>query len=40
MPVKQYAYNEHGAMTAMPHLQNMQWDFMERLKKTLEKWYN
>jgi len=26
-----YDYNEHGSMTSMPHLQNMEWDFAERL---------
>ncbi len=26
-----YAYNEHGSMASMPHLQAMDWDFMERL---------
>jgi hypothetical protein len=39
-----YKYNEHGSMTAMPHLQNMQWDFMERLshitRGTTEAYYN
>jgi RHS repeat-associated protein len=44
MPVKQYAYNAHGSMTAMPHLQNMQWDFAERLshitRGTTKAYYN
>jgi RHS repeat-associated protein len=39
-----YTYNEHGSMTAMPHLQNMQWDFAERLshitRGTTEAYYN
>jgi RHS repeat-associated protein len=26
-----YTYNQHGSMASMPHLQNMDWDFAERL---------
>jgi hypothetical protein len=29
--MRKIAYNPHGSMATMPHLQNMQWDFMERL---------
>ncbi|MDR2972567.1 MAG: RHS repeat-associated core domain-containing protein, partial [Bacteroidales bacterium] len=36
--------NEHGSMTEMPHLQNMEWDFAERLshitRGTTEAYYN
>jgi RHS repeat-associated protein len=39
-----YNYNEHGSMTEMPHLQNMEWDFAERLshitRGTTEAYYN
>ena len=39
-----YTYNEHGSMTAMPHLQGMEWDFAERLahitRGTTEAYYN
>jgi RHS repeat-associated protein len=39
-----YKYNEHGSMTAMPHLQNMQWNFAEQLnhitRGTTEAYYN
>jgi RHS repeat-associated protein len=39
-----YTYNEHGSMSLMPHLQNMEWDFAERLKHvtkgTTEAYYN
>ncbi|MDR2581277.1 MAG: RHS repeat-associated core domain-containing protein, partial [Fibromonadaceae bacterium] len=43
-PAVNYVYNEHGSMTEMPHLQNMEWDFAERLrhitKGTTEAYYN
>jgi len=39
-----YAYNEHGSMATMPHLQVMGWDFAERLshvtKGTTEAYYS
>jgi len=39
-----YNYNEHGSMAAMPHLQEMVWDFAERLsyvtRSTTEAYYN
>ncbi|MDR2585869.1 MAG: RHS repeat-associated core domain-containing protein [Prevotellaceae bacterium] len=39
-----YTYNEHGSMATMPHLQNMEWDFAERLghvtRGTTEAYYN
>jgi len=39
-----YMYNVHGSMTAMPHLQAMEWDFAERLSHvtngTTEAYYN
>jgi len=39
-----YNYNEHGSMTSMPHLQSMEWDFMERLRHvargTTEAYYS
>jgi len=39
-----YAYNEHGSMASMPHLQAMDWDFMERLshitRGTTEAYYS
>src|SRR5205823_5031585 len=27
-----YKYNEHGSMTTMPHLQQMEWDYTEHLQ--------
>jgi RHS repeat-associated protein len=43
-PAVSYAYNEHGSMTKMPHLQNMEWDFAERLRHitrgSTEAYYN
>ena len=39
-----YAYNAHGSMASMPHLQSMEWDFMERLchiaRGTTEAYYS
>ncbi len=39
-----YTYNAHGSMVAMPHLQEMEWDFAERLfhitRGTTEAYYN
>jgi hypothetical protein len=44
MPVKQYAYNAHGSMTTMPHIQSMKWNFVEQLshitRGTTEAYYN
>ncbi len=31
---EQYGYDAHGNMTAMPHLQVMQWDFRDQLQMT------
>jgi RHS repeat-associated protein len=40
---EQYSYNIHGSITAMPHLQQLDWDFTEHLQHikngTLEAWY-
>ncbi|MDR2580904.1 MAG: DUF4329 domain-containing protein [Fibromonadaceae bacterium] len=39
-----YTHNEHGSMVSMPHLQNMEWNFAEKLKHvakgTMEAYYN
>jgi RHS repeat-associated protein len=35
-----YAYNEHGSMTAMPHLPLMAWDEDERLRSTFRQIVN
>ncbi|MGA2795882.1 MAG: hypothetical protein ABSE69_20725, partial [Roseiarcus sp.] len=32
--IENYAYNLHGNMTAMPQLQQMQWDFSDQLEMT------
>ena len=32
--VEKYAYDLHGNMTAMPQLQQMQWDFLDQLEMT------
>jgi RHS repeat-associated protein len=32
-----YAYNQHGSMTQMPHLSQMQWDFREQLQTTQQQ---
>jgi RHS repeat-associated protein len=39
-PIERYAYDAHGNMTAMPHLPEMQWTFLDQLMTTSQQVVN